>query len=135
MLAGDGQGENLPGITKTSGIGDVAFSASEALTDLTLDGIVDVLVSDATPDAVAVNPVDLGAMLKAKTGTDGERLDSGGAFAATPTTLWGLPAVPSNAIAQGTALIGAFGSAAQLFVRSAVSVRLSDSRPGRLHQE
>ena len=126
VIAGDGTGENLLGITKTNGIGAVPFAAG-ALTDLVLDGIVGTLVSDATPDAVVVNPVDYSAMLKAKTSGSGDRLDSAGAFGTVPVTMWGLPAIPSNAIAQGTALVGAFSTQARLYVREAVHVRITDS--------
>jgi HK97 family phage major capsid protein len=41
--------------------------------------------------------------------------------------MWGLPAVPTNALAPGQALVGAFGTAARVFIREAVNVRLSDA--------
>ena len=66
-------------------------------------------------------------MLKARETATGGRLDSSGAFGTPPVTMWGLPAVPSNALTQGQALIGAFGTACRLFIREAVNVRLSDS--------
>jgi hypothetical protein len=128
VLAGDGQGENIEGILTMTGIGDIAFSGTVALSDLALDGIVATLLADHEPDAVAINPVDYGAMLKAREGANtGARLDSPGAFGAQPLTLWGLPVVPSTALPQGDALVGAFGTAARLFIREPVTVRLSDA--------
>ena len=106
IVAGDGNGENLLGILHTSGIGSVAFSAGDALTDLTLDAISTVLVSDAEPNGVVANPLDVATMLKAKATGSGERLDSGGAFATPPTTLWGLPLITSKVMPQGQALVG-----------------------------
>jgi HK97 family phage major capsid protein len=121
VIAGDGTGENILGILNTSGIASIAFSASVALTDLAMDGIVATLLAEAQPDGVVINPTDWGAMLKAREGANsGQRLDSAGAFGGVPATLWGLPAIPSTAIALGTALVGAFGTAARLFVREPV---------------
>jgi Phage capsid family len=80
ILAGDGTGQNLRGILNTTGIASVAYVAGDPLTDLTLDAITDVIISDAQPDAVVANPVDVAAMLKAKAAGSGERLDSDGAF-------------------------------------------------------
>ena len=40
-------------------------------------------------------------MLKAREGANsGQRLDSAGAFGGVPATVWGLPAIPSTAIAE-----------------------------------
>ena len=105
ILSGSGTGENIQDILGMTGIGSISFSASVALTDLVLDGVVATLLSEAEPDAVAVNPQDWATMLKAREGANsGQRLDSAGAFAATPVRLWGLPAVPSTALAVGEAL-------------------------------
>jgi HK97 family phage major capsid protein len=127
IVAGDGTGQNLTGILHTSGIGSIAFSTSEALSDLTLDAITTVLVSDAVPDLAIFNPLDVAAMLKAKASTSGVRLDSPGAFAATSNTIWDLPRVTSTAMPVGTALVGDFALGCTLFVREGVMVRLSDS--------
>ena len=127
ILVGDGTGENLTGILATPGIGDVAFSAGEALSDLTLDGISTVIVSDAEPDAVVANPLDVSAMLKAKASGSGERLDSEGAFSDLPTTMWSLPLIQSKVMPQGQALVGAFGTGTTVFIREAVNVRISDA--------
>lgn len=127
IVAGDGTGQNLRGILNTTGIATVAFDADEPLSDLTLDAITTVLVSDAVPDLAIFNPLDLAAMLKTKADGSGVRLDSDGAFAPTANTIWDLPRVASTAIAQGKALVGDFALGATLFIRSGVDVRISDS--------
>ena len=127
ILVGDGVGENLTGILATSGVGDVVFSAGEALSDLTLDGISTVIVSDAEPDAVIAHPLDVAAMLKAKAATSGTRLDSQGAFSDLPTTMWSLPLIQSRVMPQGQALVGAFGTGTTVFVRESVNIRISDA--------
>ena len=76
---------------------------------------------------MVVNPVDYAAMLKNKATGSGIRLDSDGAFATPPDTMWGLPAIPSKAIPQGQALVGDWATGATLFVREPVNVRISDA--------
>ncbi len=127
IVAGDGTGQNLRGILNTTGIANVAFDASAPLSDLTLDAITTVLVSDAVPDLAIFNPLDVAAMLKAKASGSGERLDSEGAFAATANTIWDLPRVTSTAMPRGEALVGDFALGATLFIREGVMVRASDS--------
>ena len=48
-------------------------------------------------------------------------------YSSPPNTAWGLPVVTSKALAAGTALVGAFGTCARLFIREPVAVRASDS--------
>ncbi len=127
VVAGDGQGENLLGILNTTGVASVAFAAGEALTDLTLDAITAVILSDAEPDAVVVHPTDLATMLKNKATGSGERLDSEGAFSTTANMLWGLPALSSKVMPVGSALVGSFGTGATVFVREGVNVKTSDA--------
>jgi HK97 family phage major capsid protein len=126
VVAGDGAGESLRGITETSGIASVTFDAGVPLAELPLEGIVDVIVSDADPNAVVLNPTDWATMVTAKTSGSGDYYGVG-PFAAQAPTLWGLPAVLSKAIAAGTALVGDFSNGATLFVREGVNVRVSDS--------
>jgi HK97 family phage major capsid protein len=126
IVAGDGIGENILGVLHTTGIGSVAFAAGEALSDLTLDAISTVLVSDAEPNGIVANPLDVATMLKAKATGSGERLDSDGAFATPPTEMWGLPLVQSKVMPLGQALVGDW-STCTVFVREAVNLRISDA--------
>lgn len=126
VIAGDGTGENITGILSMN-IGAVEFDGGDSpLTDLALDGIVETLVNDATPDAVVLHPADWAEMLKASDAT-GQRVDSAGAFSTPPVQLWGLPAIRSTAVPLGSALVGAFGTGGQLFVREPLSLRITDS--------
>ncbi len=127
ILSGDGVGQNLRGILNTTGIANIAFAAGTPLSDLALDAITTVLVSDAVPDLAIFNPLDLAVMLKTKTSGSGDRLDSEGAFAPTANTIWDLPRVASTSMPRGIALVGDFALGATLFIRDAVSVRISDS--------
>jgi HK97 family phage major capsid protein len=127
VIGGDGVGVNIKGILSQTGLGSIPFSAAAPLTDLVLDGSTAVFNIDADPNGVVAHPTDVATMLKARDGgSTGGRLDSGGAFAPVPTTLWGLPLVVSRAVAQGTALVGDFNQAT-VYVREGVTLRISDS--------
>jgi hypothetical protein len=127
IVHGDGQGENILGIVNAPGVGTVPFDAAAELSDLVLDGITTVVNADAQPDGILINPNNLAALLKTKTQGSGERLDSSGAFSATPSSLWGLPCLPSRVCPIDEVIVGAWGMGTTVFVREAITVRLSDS--------
>ena len=122
VLAGDGTGANLTGILHSTGIGSVTYSATEALSDLTLDGITATFLSDAEPDAVVVHPTDMATMLKKLASGSGERLDSEGAFTTPPSQIWGLPAIVTRVMPQGQLLVASFAQGAILWIREGVHV-------------
>jgi HK97 family phage major capsid protein len=78
------------------------------------------------PDAVIVNPLDLANMLQAKT-TTGEYIAASPFASTTATMLWGLPAIPMSGMPAGTALVGAFSTAAQVFLRGPIQVAVTNS--------
>jgi HK97 family phage major capsid protein len=125
IVSGDGTGENLRGILSTTGIASVAFDADVPLGELPLSGIVDVLMADAEPNGVVLNPTDWATMVTAKAEGSGEYVGNG-PFGTGARTLWDLPSIPSKAIAAGTALVGDW-SQCTLFVREGANVRASDS--------
>ena len=136
ILAGDGFGENLTGILKTTGVGDVEYDAAELAADQALEGVVDVLLSEASPNAICLNPRDWADMVKAKAtdGGDGHYF-SGGPFVGTAQALWGCPVIPSTAVSAGTVLVGDFTLGCTLFIREGVNVLISRQRPATISQE
>lgn len=135
VLSGDGSGANMRGILNTTGLGAVTFSAGAVLVEQILAGITTVMLADAEATGIVMNPIDWQAALLTKatysasagvTGGSGEYV-GGGPFQMTPQQLWGVPLVPSIAVAQGTALVGDFAIGAQLLIREGVQVLLSDS--------
>lgn len=131
LVQGDGTGENLTGILNTTGIAAVDYSdwsTDDTLTtaDAALEGIEDVILSDATPTGVVLNPADWKKMQQAKASTSGNYL-SGGPFGSTPRVLWGLPVVLNKVMPAGQTLVGDFNAGATLLVREAPNVRMSDS--------
>jgi HK97 family phage major capsid protein len=126
-LLGDGTGANIRGILQTTGIGSIAFVAGTALSDLILEGITTVQLSNGVPNGIAINPTNYQQMLIAKASGSGERLDSDGAFTAPANTMWGLPLVVTSLVPANTAVVGDWARGCELFVREGLTIRISDS--------
>jgi len=128
ILNGDGVGANMTGILNTSGIGAPASGSGDSVNaDMVMNAISTVRVSNATPDAIVMNPGDVAKAVKVKSTGSGERLDSSGAFGMQPTSMWGLPLVQTTAMTAGTALVGAFAQGSMLWAREGFLIRISDS--------
>lgn len=66
LIAGQGHdADELEGLLGVTGMADVEYDADELAADRALERIVDVLLSDADPNFVTLNPRDWAAMLKA----------------------------------------------------------------------
>jgi HK97 family phage major capsid protein len=110
--AGNGAGASV--------LGDVFF---QAITNIRLNALVE-------PDGIIVHPSNWLAMRLAKD-TAGQYLGGGPMIGAYGNTVqasnvyWGLPVVVTTAIAANTALVGAFGSMAQVFYRNSLVVEAS----------
>ena len=123
MLNGDGSGEDLQGITTTSGIQTQAF-ATDMFTSVR-DGIVKLrTVGRVIPNAILVNPADSAAIDLTKD-LQG-RYYYGGPQALGPKTLWGLPIAESEYQAVHTATVGDF-SKAVAWDRQQSTVTMTDS--------
>lgn len=133
LLNGTGVGNQITGILQTSGIqteakgGDTNFVAFyKAITKIRAVGFYE-------PDGMAIHPTDWQTL---RTATDGNTQFYGGGpftnqYGAGPfpqnPALWGLTPVITTAIAQGTALIGAFKLGAQLWQRDGITVDSTNS--------
>jgi HK97 family phage major capsid protein len=126
VLAGDGTGQNLTGVLTTSGVASVAYAAGTPLADLSLQGIVDVINSNAEPDAAVMNATTLQSLLTPKASGSGEYMNIDSPFGTGPQnlSLWGIPVVTSSAMANNQVLFGSFGLGAHLWVREAANVIL-----------
>lgn len=85
------------------------------------------LDSQLEPDAVLVSPLDAAKMdvLRAA-GGDGAYF-SGGPYSAAAQNPWGLRRVVTTAVADGSAVVGAFGEGATLWRRGGLTVEASNS--------
>lgn len=127
ILNGSGSGENLTGILNTSGIQTQAASATVAgvdtKTETALKARTKVLtVGRARPTAYVLNPLDWEAISLARIAKNPQNEGTAGAI----PVLHGLPVVESEAIAQGTGLIGDFRKAV-IWDREQASISVTDS--------
>ena len=131
ILNGDGTGENLTGILATSGIQTYNWSDGENLP--VLDTMADAIRRAATlsflayyePTGVILNPLDWEKIELTKD-ANGQYLVAVSVAMGGEPRVWRIPVVESPAIAEGTALVGAFGTGAQLYDREQAYIRISE---------
>lgn len=124
MLYGDNTGTHLDGITPQANIQTLNWSGGEAgdtRVDAIARGAGRCTVIDYPVTAVVVNPTDYVSMALEKA-ADGHYLYLGGI-----EMHLGFPVIITNAIAAGTALVGAFGFAAKLWDRQEASIRTTEN--------
>lgn len=124
LLNGSGTGQNILGLVTAA----TAFAAPGGLAATTpLDTIrlmiLQVALSEYPANGVVINPIDMAAieMLKDANG----QYIVGNPQGTIQKTLWGLPAVETQAMGVDKALAGAFDLAAQLFDRQDATVDVS----------
>ena len=131
ILSGDGVGENLTGILETSGI--QTYDWSDGATDPVPDTKADAIRRAATlsflayyePTGVVLHPNDWEDIELTKD-TNGQYLVAVSVALGGEPRIWRIPVVETPAIAEGTALVGAFGTGAQLYDREQASIRISE---------
>lgn len=138
LLNGNGTTPNLQGILNRAGLATTVVTAA-GLTGLkAMEGIYNQItalraVSFVEPDAIVIHPTDWQTIRLSKDAQN--QYYAGGPFtgaygAASPSNvsmLWGLKAVITTAIAQGTVLVGGFQESAQIFRRQGVTIEMTDS--------
>ncbi len=135
LLNGDGTGQNLTGIMVDSSINDVGELPSGTAADDVPAAMIDHIRAAVTEcqkseyyniNGLVLNPVDWQTLETAKA-TDGHYLLV--AFAATAgetPTVWRIPVIVTNAIAENEFLLGDWTLGAQRYVREGVSIRTSE---------
>ena len=131
ILSGDGTGENLTGVLSTTGIQEYAWS--DGATDPVPDTKADAIRRAATlaflayyePTGVVLHPNDWEDIELAKD-NNGQYLVAVSVALGGEPRLWRIPVVETPAIPEGTALVGAFGTGAQLYDREQASIRISE---------
>lgn len=128
LLNGNGTAPNLKGILNRTGVQTTAVGAApDTAIDAIYRAINQVYTSSwVMPTGIVMNPANWSKIALTKD-TLGRYLGSGPWAPAQSHTLWGLPVAVTPAIAAGTALIGAFGSQAQVFARGGTRVEASNS--------
>lgn len=130
LLNGNGTAPNLRGLLNRSGIQTYATEAGYTEVKA-FDGIFHALTlvstgsAQETADAIVINPADYEKLRLSK--DDNGLYRAGGPFSGGNPGLWGVRTVVTPAIAAGTVLVGAFGTAAQLFRKGGIQVDSTNS--------
>jgi HK97 family phage major capsid protein len=134
ILNGNGTGENLQGVLQTPGIqtydwSDGAYSATAGLSDTKADAIRRAatlsFLAYYEPTGVVLHPNDWEDIELTKDG-NGAYVVAVSVAMGGEQKLWRIPVVDTPAITEGTALVGAFGTGAQLYDREQASIRISE---------
>lgn len=131
ILSGDGTGENLTGVLETTGI--QSYDWSSGATTPVADTKADAIRRAATlsflayyePSGVVLHPNDWEDIELTKD-ANGQYLVAVSVAMGGEPKVWRLPVVETPAIPEGTALVGAFGTGAQLYDREQASIRISE---------
>lgn len=123
ILSGAGTSEDLVGILN-SGISTQA-KGSDTAPDAIRKAMTKVVLAYFEPTGVVLHPTDWETIEILKD-TTGQYITAGSVSVGAVKTLWTMPVVATPAIAQGTALVGAFGLGAQLYDREIGSVRIAE---------
>ena len=134
ILNGSGTGENLTGILNTPGVqtynwSSGVYSATAGMSDTKADALRRAatlsFLAYYEPSGVVLNPNDWEDIELSKDG-NGAYVVAVSVAMGGEQKLWRIPVVDTPAIAEGTALIGAFGTGAQIYDRESPSIRISE---------
>ena len=131
ILNGDGIGENLLGVMNTPNIQSYAWSNGATLP--VVDTKADAIRRAATlsflayyePSGVVLHPNDWEDIELTKD-SQGQYLIAVSVAMGGEPRVWRMPVIDTPAMAEGTGLVGAFGTAAQLYDREQASIRISE---------
>lgn len=134
LLNGDGTGENILGLLRTPGIqrypgSPIPTPSPVEATDTYLDAVrraaTRVYLSNYEPTGIIVHPFDWERMELTKD-ANGQYLASVNVAVGATKRLWQLPVTATPAMAEGVALVGAFGLGAKVYDRQQGNIRVSD---------
>jgi HK97 family phage major capsid protein len=131
ILNGSGTGENLKGVLQTTGI--QTYNWSDGNVTPRPDTKADAIRRAATlaflayyePSGIVMHPNDWEDIELTKD-VNGQYLVAVSVAMGGEPKVWRMPIVETPAIAEGTALVGAFGTGAQLYDREDASIRISE---------
>lgn len=131
ILNGNGAGENLLGVLNTPNIQEYAWSsgATTPVPDTKADAIRRAatlsFLAYYEPSGIVLHPNDWEDIELTKD-QQGQYLVAVSVAMGGEPRVWRMPVVDTPAITEGTALVGAFGTAAQLYDREQASIRISE---------
>lgn len=138
LLNGNGTSPNLQGILNRSGLATTVTTSAGLTAVKAMEGIFNQITalratSFVEPDAVVIHPTDWQTI---RLGKDNQgQYYAGGPFTGAygnpgPSNvyqIWGLKAVVTTAIPQGTVLVGGFQESGQVFRRQGITLEMTNS--------
>jgi len=127
LLQGSGVAPDILGIRNRTGLQTAQARGTDTNADALFKQISNITINALIqPEGIVMNPTNWQSIELLK--DDSGNYMAGGPFAARLTrTLWGLPVAVTPAIAAGTATVGAFRTAAQVFRKGGIRVEASNS--------
>ncbi|MFJ4166294.1 phage major capsid protein [Microbacterium sp. NPDC089698] len=138
LLNGTGTSPELQGVLNRSGLATTVTTTAGLTAVKAMEGIFNQITALRTssfiePDAVVIHPADWQTI---RLGKDSQgQYYAGGPFTGAygnpgPSNvynIWGIPAVVTTAIAQGTVLVGGFQESGQVWRRNSITVEMTNS--------
>ncbi|WP_426998172.1 phage major capsid protein [Pseudarthrobacter sp. N5] len=127
ILNGDGTGQNLLGLLKTTGTLVRAKAPTDAALDVLEQGITDLRngPSFCEPDAIICHPSTWSTIRRVKNTLGNYILGDPGQTAVTD--VWGTPVLQTTQIVPGTVILGNLQLATQAFIRDGVTLEMTNS--------
>jgi HK97 family phage major capsid protein len=125
LLYGSGTGNDLNGILTDGDIQTYSQLSSETLIDAIRKAVTKSYVQEYRPTGIVMNHQDWETIELTK--GDDEHYIWVNVTTTNGSQLWGLPVVSTNAIAQGTILVGDFQRGSVVHDRQNANIRISDS--------
>ena len=129
LLNGNGTAPNISGILDRTGLAAAVAGGSGAIANADAIAAQIAAIRVATelePDGIVMHPTNW-LTLQVMKDSQNQYMGSGPFAAPARPTLWGLPVAVTSAITLGTALVGCFKTAAQLFRHGGIRVDVSNS--------
>lgn len=138
LLNGNGTAPNLQGILNRTGLATTVTTAAGLTAVKAMEGIFNQITalratSFVEPDAIVIHPTDWQTI---RLGKDSQgQYYAGGPFTGAygnggytnVADIWGVKAVITTAIAQGTILVGGFQESGQVFRRQGITLEMTNS--------
>jgi HK97 family phage major capsid protein len=138
LLNGNGTPPNIQGLLNRSGLATTVTTAAGLTAVKAMEGIFNQITalratSFVEPDAIVIHPTDWQTIRLGKD-SQGQYYGGGpftGAYGnggySNVAELWGVRAVVTTAVAQGTVLVGGFQASGQIFRRSGITLDMTNS--------
>lgn len=129
LLNGDGLDGDIEGIRNRSNLTPLHTPAGGTnVMDAIHQQITEIMINSLVmPTGIVMHPRDWQTAVLSKSSTAGEYFGNNPFAAQQSRNMWGLPVTITTRMTQGRALIGAFGTMAQVFGKGGITVDMTNS--------